>query len=377
MANDLVLTGGRVIDPLNGWDGIADVAFLDGKVSEIGAGLNGRERHDVSGKIVTPGLIDLHTHVYWGGTSLGVDADDYAARSAATTLVDTGSAGPGNFAGFRAHVIERTNTRILVYLHVSFAGIFGFSSNIMVGESWDMRLMAAREAAEVAMKNRDLIIGIKVRVGHHTSGSAGIAPLEVALDLADKTGLPLMAHIDEAPPRFEDVVDRLRPGDVLTHCFRPFPNCPVHADGSVKGALLRARERGVFFDVGHGMGSFSWETARAMLAAGFPPDSISSDVHALCIDGPARDLLYTMTKFLAIGMPLTNVICASTLAPAKAIRREDLGHLTKGATGDASIISLVDQHVELEDVLGETVRFGQNLIPVGRVSDGKLEMVTR
>jgi|TARA_B110000114_G_scaffold130520_1_gene136720 dihydroorotase len=309
--------------------------------------------------------------VYWGGTSLGVDADAYSAKSATTTLVDTGSAGPGNFAGFRAHVIERANTRVLVYLHVSFAGIFGFSSNIMVGESWDMRLMAAREAAEVALANKDLIIGIKVRVGHHTSGASGIAPLEIALDVADKTGLPLMAHIDEAPPRFEDVVDLLRPGDVLTHCFRPYPNSPVQSDGRVKDAVLRARKRGVLFDVGHGMGSFSWQTGQAMIAAGFPPDTISSDIHALCIDGPARDLLYTMTKFLALGMSLVDVIKAASLNPARAIRRDDLGHLTIGKTGDASIVTLKNQVIDLVDALGETVPFNKNIVPIGTIKDGK------
>ena len=202
-----------------------------------------------------------------------------------------------------------------------------------------------------------MIIGIKVRVGHHTSGASGIAPLEIALDVADKTGLPLMAHIDEAPPRFEDVVDLLRPGDVLTHCFRPYPNSPVQSDGRVKDAVLRARKRGVLFDVGHGMGSFSWQTGQAMIAAGFPPDTISSDIHALCIDGPARDLLYTMTKFLALGMSLVDVIKAASLNPARAIRRDDLGHLTIGKTGDASIVTLKNQVIDLVDALGETVPF--------------------
>jgi len=170
------------------------------------------------------------------------------------------------------------------------------------------------------------------------------------------------------------VVDLLRPGDVLTHCFRPYPNSPVQSDGRVKDAVLRARKRGVLFDVGHGMGSFSWQTGHAMIAAGFPPDTISSDVHALCIDGPARDLLYTMTKFLALGMPLVNVIKAASLNPAKAIRRDDLGHLTVGKTGDASIIVLKNQDILLEDALGETISFNQNIVPMGTIQDGKFVM---
>lgn len=371
--HDLVLTGGRVIDPSQGIDQIMDVAFAGGKVAALGAGLSGRQQRDCRGLIVTPGLIDLHTHVYWGGTSLGVDVDAYARQSAVTTAVDTGSAGPGNFAGFRAHVIERARARVLAYLHVSFAGIYAFSRTIMVGESQDMRLMAAREAVEVARANPDLIIGIKVRVGRHASGESGIQPLDVALDVADATGLPLMVHIDEPPPTYADVVDRLRKGDVLTHCFRPFPNAPCHADGRVRASVLAARERGVLFDIGHGMGSFSWDTARKMAAAGFWPDTISSDVHAMCIEGPAWDLLRTMTKFLALGLPLGEVVARTTVNAAHALRRPDLGTLTPGATGDASIVALADHPIGLEDVLGEVVSYSLRLTPKGMVIGGAWE----
>jgi dihydroorotase len=150
---DLILRGGRVVDPSQKLDAVADVAFVQGKVARIGAGLPAdakTEIRDVSGRIVTPGLIDLHTHVYWGGTSLGIDAEDFCRRSGVTTAVDTGSAGPGNFAGFRKHVIERSEVRILAYLHVSFAGIYAFSPRVMVGESEELRLMAPFDAVEVA-----------------------------------------------------------------------------------------------------------------------------------------------------------------------------------------------------------------------------------
>ncbi|MCR8722721.1 amidohydrolase/deacetylase family metallohydrolase [Frigidibacter sp. ROC022] len=371
MTHDLVLTGGHVLDPASGLDRKTDVAFHQGRLAEIGDGLSGREVQDVSGALVMPGLIDLHTHVYWGGTSLSVAPEPYARRSAITTLVDTGSAGPGNFAGFKAHVVDRSQTRILVYLHISFAGIFAFSPTIMVGESQDLRLMAAREAVAVAREHPEDIIGIKVRVGKHTSGQNGIAPLELALEAADQCGLPVMAHIDEPSPTYEDVVNMLRPGDILTHCFRPFPNAPVHADGSVKEALLRGRERGVLFDIGHGMGAFSWDSARAMMAAGFPPDSISSDVHTLCIDGPAYDLVRTMNKLLALDMPLADVVSAVTSAPARALRRPDLGRLVLGGVGDASVIALTDEPIVLEDVRGETLTCPQRLTARGMVSGGQ------
>jgi dihydroorotase len=370
---DLVLRGGRVIDPAQGLDGPADVAFAAGRVAAIGQGLTGREVQDVRGMIVTPGLIDLHAHVYWGGTSFGVEADAYSRQSAVTTVADTGSAGPGNFPGFRAHVIDKARVRVLVYLHVSFAGIYAFSPTIMVGESHDMRLMAAREALAVAEANRDVIIGIKVRVGRHASGPSGIQPLDVALDLADRAGLPLMCHIDEPPPTYADVVDRLRPGDVLTHCFRPFPNAPVDGSGQLRDAVLRARARGVLFDVGHGMGSFSWDTARKALAAGFLPDTISSDVHAMCIEGPAWDLLRTMTKFLSLGLSLSEVVAAATSRPAAALRRPDLGHLRPRAAGDASVLALADLPTQLEDVLGEIMVHPQRLVPQGMVIGGQWE----
>jgi dihydroorotase len=370
MGHDLVLKGGRVIDPSQGMDAVADVAFAGGRVAAVGPGISGAVEKDCAGLIVTPGLIDLHTHVYWGGTSLGVEVDAYARQSAVTTCVDTGSAGPGNFPGFRVHVIEKSKARVLVYLHVSFAGIYAFSPTIMVGESHDMRLMAAREAVAVAEANRDCIIGIKVRVGRHASGPSGIQPLDVALDVAEAAGLPLMVHIDEPPPTYADVVARLRPGDVLTHCFRPFPNAPCHADGRVREAVLAARARGVLFDVGHGMGSFSWDTARKMVAAGFWPDMVSSDVHAMCIQGPAWDLLRTMTKFMALGMSLPDVVASATVNAAAAVRRPELGTLAVGAAGDASVIALEDRAIDLEDVRGEIVPYGQRLTAKGMVIGG-------
>jgi dihydroorotase len=352
---DLILKNGRIIDPASGRDGIADIAFADGKVTAIGSDLPGigAEIVDARGLLVVPGLIDLHTHVYWGGTSLGVDAVEVARRSGTTTFVDAGSAGPGTFHGFRRHVIEPSPLRIIPYLNVSFPGIFAFSASVMVGECADLRLLDPRECVRVINTNRDLVAGVKVRVGRNAGGASGAAPLDIALEVADETGLPVMAHLDNPPPSRLEVLSRLRRGDILTHCFRPFPNAPVRGNGQIREEVLEARQRGVIFDIGHGGGSFGFRTAEAMLAAGFLPDVISSDVHTLSINGPAFDQLVTMSKFLSLGVELIDVVRAGTLAPAAALGREDIGRLGSGAAGDATVLELVEGDFEYRDVLGE------------------------
>jgi dihydroorotase len=360
-----------VIDPSQEIDSVMDVGFHDGRVAELGAGLDGKAVRDVAGLIVTPGLIDLHTHVYWGGTSLGVDPLTLARRGC-TTLVDTGSAGPGNYAGFLEHVIRPSPVRIIALLNVSFAGIYGFSKRVMVGESGDLRLMAPIDAVEVARANRDTIGGIKVRVGFNASQNSGIVPLDIALKVAEEADLPLMAHIDVPPPTLEEVLVRLRPGDILTHCFRPFPNNPTTPEGGVRPAVIEGRKRGVIFDIGHGMGSFAFKTARTMLANGFAPDCISSDVHALCIDGPAFDLLVTMSKFLCLGLPLVDTVRAATDAPAKALRRSDLGTLRPGAAGDASLLKLETGDFDYVDSTGERMAGQTRLSARGIVMNGRL-----
>ena len=371
---DLILKGGRVIDPSQGLDSVSDVAFAGGKVAAVGRDLKataGTDVRNVAGTIVTPGLIDLHTHVYWGGTSLGIDAEEFCRTSGVTTAIDTGSAGPGNFLGFRRHVIDRSQVRILAYLHVSFAGIYAFSNTIMYGESQSMHLMAPRDAVEVYEKHRDVLVGIKVRVGLHASGDQGTAPLNVALQVADELGVPLMCHIDHPPPSYEAVLDMLRPGDVLTHAFRPFPNAPCTAQGTVKPAVLAARKKGVLFDIGHGKGSFSFKTTRAMLANGFLPDTISSDVHTLCIDGPAYDQVTTMSKFLCLGVPLPDVITQSTVNAAHALKRPELGSLKPGSAGDATVLTVREGRFEYEDVLGERMTGDRKIFSEATVIAGK------
>lgn len=368
MQFDLLIKGGRLIDPASGVDAVRDVAIADGRVAAIEAAIDAEHATqvvDARDCIVTPGLIDLHSHVYWGGTSLGVDADRLAAKSGTTTFIDAGSAGAGNFLGFRRHVIERSKVRILAYVNISFAGIFGFSQTVSVGECSDLRLCEPRETVAAVREHADVVVGVKVRSGKHAGGTSGIAPVDLALEAADQAGLPLMAHIDEPPPGRSEVLPRLRRGDILTHCFRPFPNAPVFASGAVRPDMRLARERGVIFDIGHGMGSFDFAVAKAMLADGLAPDVISSDVHLYCVDGPAFDILVCMSKLMALGMPLTEVLRAATQRPAEAIARPELGTLRVGGVGDVAVLRLTSGRFTFVDAVGAALVADQRLTSDG------------
>jgi dihydroorotase len=369
---DLKLTGGRVIDPAQGLDAVCEVAFAGGAVAAVGQGLGpASDTRDVTGSIITPGLIDLHTHVYWGGTSIGVEPDAYARKAGCTTLIDAGTAGPANIMGFRRHVIERADVRILPFLNISYPGIFAFGSYVMVGECEDLRLLNPRACLDVGREHADLIVGVKVRVGRGASGGSGTAPLDMGLEVADFLGLPLMGHIDHPPPYRGDVMPRLRSGDILTHCYRPFPNAPITGDGRVQDDVRAARARGVIFDIGHGAVSFGFETATATLGQGFMPDVISSDVHVLSENGPAYDQLVTMSKFLALGMSLTEVVRCSTINPARAVRKSDRGTLAPGLLGDATILTLEQGEFAFADVLGETITGTEHLRCRGIVLGGR------
>lgn len=369
---DLALTGGYLIDPHTSRLGKHDVAFSGGRVVSADTPINNdnvREIIDVSGKYVVPGLIDLHTHVYHGGTSLGVHPDRLARRAGVTTFVDAGSAGAGNFPGFHDHVIQPSRSRILAFLNISFSGIFGF--DVQVGECKDLALCDPSHALGRAKEFGDKIIGIKVRVGQNTSGANGVSPLEIAKQASDMLAKPLMAHIDRPPPSIEAVLQHLTSGDILTHCFRPFPNRPVAGDGTVRPEVLAARKRGVVFDTGHGKGSFGFETAIKMLENGFEPDVISSDVHTQCINGPAYDLLNVMSKFLALGMTLEKVVEKATIAPARAIDQSDIGHLSPGAKGDATIFHVETGRFQYVDTVGERMTADSRLVCDGLVIDGR------
>ena len=219
---DLILRGGRVIDPFSGLDGNSDLAFSGGKISALAPSLENMEAKqeiDVSGKIVCPGLIDLHTHVYWGGTGVGVEAEMLAGRSGTTTFVDAGSAGAGNYAGFQRFIVDATELRILGFMNISFAGICGFSKTTpnLFPECEDIRMLDTGECVDAIREFPNSVVGVKVRIGRYASGNAGLIPLQIAREVAEETNLPLMTHVDFPPPDRDEVLDFMRPGDIWTH----------------------------------------------------------------------------------------------------------------------------------------------------------------
>jgi dihydroorotase len=372
---DLVLKGGRVIDERSGIDGIMDVAIKGGSIAAVAPSIaaGASKVRDVSGSVVAPGLIDIHTHVYHKATSLSVDPGFIARRSACTTLVDAGSAGAGNYDGFRDYVMIQSSYRIFAFLNISFPGIFGFDKDVSIGEATLREMLPVHRCVAKVEDNRDRIIGIKVRIGGIVTGDFGLGALELALEAAEAVELPLMTHIGTPPPSYSDVVDMLRPGDILTHCYRPDPNSAIGEDGKVLDAVWKARERGVLFDIAHGMGAFGYDTAEAALKDGFKPDLISSDVHVIAVEGPGYDMLHTMSKLLNCGLSLAEVIGMSTSRPALAIRRPELGQLGVGSPADITVLKQYDSNYVFKDVVG-TIRQGSTLLQPVAVYLGGREM---
>ena len=365
---DTILRGGRVIDPSQDIDMTTDVAFRDGTVAALGNEISDEAVNviDVTGKIVAPGLIDTHAHVNWGATYLSVEAETVAKKSGTTTFSDAGSAGAGTFHGFRRHVIEPSPLRIIAFLNISHAGIYGYGPGFMVGESADLRLLHPSACIDVARQHSDLICGIKVRLGGNVSGTLGTQPLDIAIDAAEELDLPVMVHIGPTPPRRQDILERLRPGDILTHCCRMFPNALIDRERNIRAEVEDAHQRGVIFDVGHGRGSFDFKVARAMVENGFTPDIISSDVHIVSVDGPAFDVLVTMSKFLCLGLTLPEVLRTVTVNAARAINRPELGSLKPGSPGDATVLRINEGEFEYYDSLGH-IMIGKQKLEVAHI----------
>lgn len=367
----LHIAGGTVIDPASGLHARGDLRIEAGRIGAVGRDLPRDADADVldaTDLLVVPGLVDLHVHVYPGVADLSVEADPTCLGRGATTVVDGGSAGANTFAGFRTLVTEPSRGRILAFLNISAMG----QVDTHLGELHDLRFADPERAIAVAEANRDVIVGFKVRVSEMLAGPNGIAGLERALEAGTATGLPVMVHIGGTSFGLEEVVDRLRPGDVVTHSFTGWQPGGILDDGGriVPGAA-EARARGVQFDVGHGAGSFTWRVAEAALADGFRPDSISTDLHRFNIASPVHDLATTMSKFLLLGLPLQEILAMVTMAPAETLGMTGLiGTLAVGSEADVTVLRIEEGRFDLVDSAGDVREARQRLVPVGVVRAG-------
>lgn len=370
---DLLLKGGHVIDPKNKLSALRDVAIKDRRIAAVAAAIPAAEARkvvNVTGLYVTPGLIDLHAHVFAGVSGSGlaggrssIDPDAFALKAGVTTLVDAGSSGRHNFAEFKKTVIDRSRSRVLALLNIGGMGMTGGKEEQNVAD------MDAKAAAELAMANRDTIVGFKVA---HYRG-ADWTPVERGVEAGTAANIPVMIDFGEFRPErpFQDLVlKKLRPGDIYTHCFyAPVPM--VDAQGKLMPYLFDARKRGVLFDVGHGGAAFEFRQAVPAVKQGFPPDSISTDVHSGSINAGMKDQLNVMSKFLNMGMPLDDVILRSTLNPARIIHREqEIGHLSAGAIADIAVLRVEKGKFAFVDSYGARMDGTERLIGEMTVASG-------
>ncbi len=348
---DIVIKGGHVIDPKNNINAVMDVAISGGKIARIAKSIpvsGGREIIDATGLYVTPGIIDIHGHVFAGTSQEGGLSDGFSAlppdgftfRVGVTTIVDAGGAGANSFAKFKKNVIDNSQTRVLAFLNISSAG--------MIGDEYseyqqDLKYMDANLAASAAKEYKDYIVGIKVAHFHKPDFIA----VDRALEAGKLAGIPVMIDFGGSKPRLsiEDLfLNRLRPGDIFTHTYGQILETKESIvdleTNKLKPFVTAARKRGVIFDVGHGGGSFTYSQAIPATQQGFYPETISTDLHTGSMNGAMKDMLSVMSKFMALKMDLQSVIKASTWSAAKAIRREELGHISVGAIADVSILNL-------------------------------------
>jgi dihydroorotase len=335
MPFDLLLRGGRVVDPSQSLQAEADVGIREGRIEQVGPNLDATgcpDVREIGGKYVCPGLIDLHGHWYEGNL-YGVDPL-ICLNHGVTTAVDAGSTGYANFPEFQRTVLDRCLTDVLAFVHISFMGLHApYAEELM-----DLRYARPEETAEVIGKHRESAVGVKLRMGSMTANH-GPAALNMALSAAGEAAVPLMVHISNGAEEAE-VLRRLRPGDILTHCFHGRGNRMIYE--TIIPEAREARKRGVYFDVGHGCGSFSWETARRAFEHHFYPDTISTDLHRYCAAEPlCVSLPQVMSKMMCIGMSLEEVILKTTAVPAKVLGRErEIGTLAAGAQADVLVFDL-------------------------------------
>jgi len=369
---DLVIRNGVVMDPAQGLSERRDLAIQAGRIVSVASEIApdaAWDSLDASGHLVTPGLIDIHVHVYPGVSHYGVSPDATCLARGVTTVCDAGSAGADTFDGLRRYVIDVSETRVLAFLNIAAIGMVSPLDN----ELEDLRHASPERAIGVVERNRDVIQGIKARLSRPNVGQNGLEPLKLARRAAEAVGLPIMVHVGDTPSPLGDILAELRPGDLVTHCFHGRAHGILDDQGAVRPEMTEAARRGIIFDVGHGVGSFSFAVARSALAQGLAPATISSDLHHYNVNGPVFDLATTMSKFLLLGLPLHDVLAKATSVPAGLLGLADrLGSLREGCLADIAIFRLAEGEFEFEDSMKQRVIGRQKLEPAAVIRRGRI-----
>jgi dihydroorotase len=371
---DLLLRNGHVIDARNNLSAVRDVGIKDGKIAAVAAHLDPADALkavDASGLYVTPGLVDIHVHVYAGtgeprsyAGDLSIYPDGFMLRSGVTTVADAGCSGWRNFEDFKQRVIDRSRTRVLAFLNIVGNGMRGGTYE------QDLADMQAEPTANMIRQHKGLIIGVKTA---HYMGPEW-APVERAVEAGTLADVPVMVDFGSGRPErplAELVTKKLRPGDIYTHVYSGLRG-ELDPAGHVNAGMIEGRKRGVIFDVGHGGGSFAWRIAMPAMKEGFIPDSISTDIHVGSMNAGMKDMLNVMDKFLAMGMSLDDVIRRSTANPAHEIKHDELGNLSVGAGADVAVLRLERGHFGLVDMYGARMSSTQRLVCELTVRDGKV-----
>ena len=377
---DLVIKGGEVLDPSQSLRAKRDVGIRWGVVEAVTETIPAEralKTIDASGKLVLPGLVDLHCHVYPYGSAIGIPADELVQFQGTTTVVSAGDAGVNNLAALRRYIVAQSRARMYAFVHIANNGLSAFP----VAELYNIDNAQVEACAMALAENPDFLIGVKVRMSENIIFKHGLEPLKRGIQACEMCGWPakMMVHIGGVETRelMSDILNLLRPGDVLTHCYSGYPNMSgvgtnIVQDGKLLPAALAAKQRGVLFDVGHGGGSFDFTVAEVAIPGGCTPDTISSDMHVLSGNTPGMPFLpNVMSKFLAMGFTLEQVVSMATVAPATIINRAPkIGTLQVGAPGDVAIMELAEGPVTFVDTRGNT-RDGKLLLkPLQTVING-------
>ena len=372
---DLLITNGHVIDPSQNISEVRDIGIQGDTLVELTnrESTSAKQTIDASGLIITPGLIDLHAHVYKRHVPLSIDADATSLAGGVTTVLDAGSAGSYNFAGFKHDVIDRVETEVLGLVNLSCIGLVAAH----YGELMDSRYADPEGVVETIKQFPGQAVGVKIRAGEHIigSGQQGWDNFLKAVQAARDSNTWLMIHIGECPMTLPEMIPHLEAGDCITHCFKGGSTTVLNDAGQVHPELIVAKEQGIVFDIGHGFGSFQWEIAQAAVEQGFIPNCISTDLHQMNLHGPVFDMPTTMSKFLHLGLPIESVIEMSTTEPARVLDRAgDLGTLAPGTIADITLLEKHDGEFDFTDSYDQIRTGSEKLTAVGIVRKGQLHL---